>query len=125
MVGASTGRGALGGARVEPVEAMWAEPAQPEWVGRVGGRSQKFRVELWDWGGAMGGAASRGRGPFPSTSLSTSRILFVAPGLAPEPNPSLWEVVFQIQGASTTPPEGTQGSVSSSPGSPPIIQIRL
>ena len=47
MGGASTGRGALGGAREEPVEAMWAEPAQPEWVGRDDGRSHPAGAGLF------------------------------------------------------------------------------
>ena len=75
------------------------------WGGAVGGAS-KFRVELRDRGGAIGGATPRGQGPFPSTSLSNTRSLSVAPGLAPEPNPSLWEVVFQIRAASTATHRG-------------------
>lgn len=83
---------------------------------------------VWHCGTGAGLWAEPPRGGgalFPPTSLSTSKILFVAPGLTPESNPSLWEVVFQIRGGSTTPSEGTQGSVSSSPGSPSIIQIHL
>lgn len=42
------------------------------------GGASKLSVELWDWARAMGGATPRGQGPFPSTSLSNTRILSVA-----------------------------------------------
>lgn len=71
-------------------------------AGAMGGAS-KLSVELWDWAGAMGGATPRGTGPFPSTSLSNTRIS-VAPGLAPEPALGEW---FQVRGTSTATPRHT------------------
>lgn len=71
------------------------------------GGASKLSVELWDWAGAMGGATPRGQGPFPSTSLSNTRILSVAPGLAPEPNSGRW--FSRSEGPPPPPPKGHTG----------------